>query len=217
MIYSSTIYCRTIKHNYKFQVTIIIYIILYRIQTDTTTNSTYHADVQTKKDIRLAVGTYNCKQICNSMLLVPSAWRHASTVRSHSRHSGHSGHIHGCHGSLVPSLPTGRTGLSRPTKKGLGYTKETGNRNAIAISENCYQPELSNGNAVFSICAGPFNNMCSTQADHSSRKMRLRCGCQFPPCSIGQMVGIRWVACCVTVASFLRVPLAKWSASVTGE
>jgi hypothetical protein len=27
-------------------------------------------------------------------------------------------------------------------------------------------------------------NMCSTQADNSSRKLRLRCGCQFPRCAI---------------------------------
>jgi hypothetical protein len=26
-------------------------------------------------------------------------------------------------------------------------------------------------------------NMCSTQADNNSRKLRLRCGCQFPWCA----------------------------------
>jgi hypothetical protein len=26
---------------------------------------------------------------------------------------------------------------------------------------------------------------CSTQADNSSRKLRLRCGCQFPWCALG--------------------------------
>jgi hypothetical protein len=31
-----------------------------------------------------------------------------------------------------------------------------------------------------SICAAPFSNMRSTQADNSSRKLRLRWGCQFP-------------------------------------
>jgi hypothetical protein len=36
--------------------------------------------------------------------------------------------------------------------------------------------------AVSSICAAPFSNMCSTQADNNSRKLRLRCGCQFPSC-----------------------------------
>jgi hypothetical protein len=34
-------------------------------------------------------------------------------------------------------------------------------------------------------CAAPFSNMCSTQADNSFRKLRLRCGCQFPWCAIG--------------------------------
>jgi hypothetical protein len=34
--------------------------------------------------------------------------------------------------------------------------------------------------AVTSICATPFTNKCSTQADNSSRKLRLRCGCHFP-------------------------------------
>jgi hypothetical protein len=39
-------------------------------------------------------------------------------------------------------------------------------------------------NAVSSICAAPFSNMCSTQADNSSGKFRLRCGCQFPWCAL---------------------------------
>jgi hypothetical protein len=34
--------------------------------------------------------------------------------------------------------------------------------------------------AISSICAAPFSDMCSSQADNSSRKLRLRCGCQFP-------------------------------------
>jgi hypothetical protein len=36
--------------------------------------------------------------------------------------------------------------------------------------------------AVSSICDAPFSNMCSTQADNNSRKLLLRCGCQFPCC-----------------------------------
>jgi hypothetical protein len=45
--------------------------------------------------------------------------------------------------------------------------KETGNRNATSISENCYQPALNicywmeqqrNGNPVSSICTAPFSN-----------------------------------------------------------
>jgi hypothetical protein len=34
--------------------------------------------------------------------------------------------------------------------------------------------------AVSSKCSAEFSNMCSTRADNSSRKLRLRCGCQFP-------------------------------------
>jgi hypothetical protein len=39
-------------------------------------------------------------------------------------------------------------------------------------------------NAVSSICACPFSNMCSTQAVKTSWKLRLRCGCQFPWCAL---------------------------------
>jgi hypothetical protein len=64
---------------------------------------------------------------------------------------------------------------------------ETGNRNVTSISENSYQPELikhvTECVAVSSICAAPFSNMCSTQANKNSRKLRLRCGCQFPWCA----------------------------------
>jgi hypothetical protein len=37
---------------------------------------------------------------------------------------------------------------------------------------------------VSSICATPFSNMCSTQADNSSWKLRFHCGCQFPWCAL---------------------------------
>jgi hypothetical protein len=50
-------------------------------------------------------------------------------------------------------------------------------------SANC-----GNDNAVSSFCAAPFSNMCSTQADNSSRKFQLRCGCQFPWCALGLTV-----------------------------
>jgi hypothetical protein len=40
------------------------------------------------------------------------------------------------------------------------------------------------GNTISSICAAPFSNMCWTQADNSSRKLRLCCGCQFPYCAL---------------------------------
>jgi hypothetical protein len=33
--------------------------------------------------------------------------------------------------------------------------------------------------AVSTICATTFSNMRPTQADNNSRKLRLRCGCQF--------------------------------------
>jgi hypothetical protein len=34
--------------------------------------------------------------------------------------------------------------------------------------------------AVSSIRAAQVSTMCPTQADNNSRKLRLRCGCQFP-------------------------------------
>jgi hypothetical protein len=36
--------------------------------------------------------------------------------------------------------------------------------------------------AVYSNCAAPFSNMCSTWAYNSCRKSRLPCGCKFPSC-----------------------------------
>jgi hypothetical protein len=36
----------------------------------------------------------------------------------------------------------------------------------------------------------PFSDMCSTQADNSSRKLRLRCGCQFPWCAAALRVHV---------------------------
>jgi hypothetical protein len=41
--------------------------------------------------------------------------------------------------------------------------------------------------AVSSICAAPFSNMCSTQADNS-QKMRLCCGCRSPWCALALTV-----------------------------
>jgi hypothetical protein len=38
--------------------------------------------------------------------------------------------------------------------------------------------------AVSSICAAPFSSTCSTQSDNNSRKLRLRCSCQFPCCAL---------------------------------
>jgi hypothetical protein len=59
------------------------------------------------------------------------------------------------------------------------------------VSRKCLQLLLrriiiGKGNcvAVSSICADPFSNMCSTQADNNSRKLQLRCGCQFPWCAL---------------------------------
>jgi hypothetical protein len=37
--------------------------------------------------------------------------------------------------------------------------------------------------AVCSICATPFSSTYSTQCDNNSRKLRLRCGCQFFWCA----------------------------------
>jgi hypothetical protein len=41
-----------------------------------------------------------------------------------------------------------------------------------------------NGKAVSLICAAPFSNMCSTHADNSSLKLRLRWCFQFPWCAL---------------------------------
>jgi hypothetical protein len=38
-------------------------------------------------------------------------------------------------------------------------------------------------------CAATFSNMCSTQADKNSRKLRLRCGFQFPWCALALTPG----------------------------
>jgi hypothetical protein len=51
---------------------------------------------------------------------------------------------------------------------------------ALLHSATCVQLRLIT--ILSSICAAPFSNMCSTQADKSSQKLRLRCGCQFPWC-----------------------------------
>jgi hypothetical protein len=37
--------------------------------------------------------------------------------------------------------------------------------------------------AVSSICTAPFSNTCSSQTDNNSRKLLLRCGCQFARCA----------------------------------
>jgi hypothetical protein len=42
------------------------------------------------------------------------------------------------------------------------------------------------GDAVSSICAVPFSNMCWTQANNNSRKLRLLCACQFSWCAFAR-------------------------------
>jgi hypothetical protein len=49
--------------------------------------------------------------------------------------------------------------------------------------------------AVSSICAAPFSNICSIQAGNNSRKLRLRCGCQFPWCTLGLTATQSWLSC----------------------
>jgi hypothetical protein len=55
-----------------------------------------------------------------------------------------------------------------------------------------------NDNTVASVSAALFSNMCSTQADNSSRKLRLRCGCHFPWCALALLILI--FVSCETVA-----------------
>jgi hypothetical protein len=43
---------------------------------------------------------------------------------------------------------------------------------------------------VSSICGAPFSSTCWTKADNNSRKLLLRCGCQFPWCSLALAVPI---------------------------
>jgi hypothetical protein len=63
---------------------------------------------------------------------------------------------------------------------------------ATAISETCYQPQLNTCywmekcKLVSSVCASPFSNMCSTQADDNSRKLRLLCDRKFPRCALAR-------------------------------
>jgi hypothetical protein len=50
----------------------------------------------------------------------------------------------------------------------------------LSLSASCF--------AVSSICAAQFSNMCST----NSRKLQLRCGCQFPWCATALTVALCW-------------------------
>jgi hypothetical protein len=54
------------------------------------------------------------------------------------------------------------------------------NRNFPELLSVEVQHMLLNGSAQIEETALPLSNMCSTQADNNSRKLRLRCGCQFP-------------------------------------
>jgi hypothetical protein len=77
-----------------------------------------------------------------------------------------------------------------------GHTKKTGNRNSIAISENCYHPE-------FSTC------YCMEQ-----RKLRkLRCRCHSVTCVQLRLITNLGNCGCAAVASFLGVPSALSSTS----
>jgi hypothetical protein len=77
---------------------------------------------------------------------------------------------------------------------GRGHIKETGNRNATAISENCYQPELNtllNGAAQTEETATQFPQFALL---HSVTYVQLRLITVLGNCG------------CVAVASFLGVP-----------
>jgi hypothetical protein len=78
-------------------------------------------------------------------------WPHGSFVKSSRSYWNHVWaylHENGIHCLVTCSWPTRNTTndvISAWNIKLLwrGHTKETGNRNATAISENCYQPELN--------------------------------------------------------------------------
>jgi hypothetical protein len=55
---------------------------------------------------------------------------------------------------------------------------------------NCYQPELNPCCWMEQRILRKlrYRNMCSTQTDNHSPKLRLRCGCQFPWCALALKV-----------------------------
>jgi hypothetical protein len=98
----------------------------------------------------------------------------------------------------IPSAWTATSG-----HLGRGHTKETGNRNATAISENCYRPKLNtllNGAAQIEETA----TQCPQFAQLPSvtcvqlRLIRIlgNCGCQFPCCALALRIEppIQWVS-----------------------
>jgi hypothetical protein len=70
-----------------------------------------------------------------------------------------------------------------------------------------------NGNTVSSVCAAPFSNICSIQADINSRKLRLRCGCQFPWCSHAQLLA----SSCVILVFVIGASSDPWVADPLKE
>jgi hypothetical protein len=61
---------------------------------------------------------------------------------------------------------------------------------------------LLNGAAQIEETAAPFSNMCSTQADNSSRKLWLCFGCQFPWCALGLLISPQFGLVSVTHLHF---------------
>jgi hypothetical protein len=54
----------------------------------------------------------------------------------------------------------------------------------ISLPVSLVCPSSASRVAVSSVRAAPFSSTCSTQSRNKSRKLRLRCGCQFPWCSL---------------------------------
>jgi hypothetical protein len=64
--------------------------------------------------------------------------------------------------------------------------------------------------AISSICAAQFSSTCSTQSDNSSRRLWLRCSCQFPWSALALLR-----TCTATAATHTRMSHHWFSAGST--
>jgi hypothetical protein len=60
-----------------------------------------------------------------------------------------------------------------------------------------------------------FSDMCSTQADNSSGKFRLHCGCQFPWCVLVQEAGRAGPPNCEVVSLCIRYSMLQRMQAIT--
>jgi hypothetical protein len=118
---------------------------------------------------------------------------------------GDSGDLHRQHSGKKSSAYGEPNPLGRGTPRKLATATQPQFPRTVTTLSWTHVTEWSsanwgNDNAVSSVSVAPFSNMCSTQADNSSRKLRLRCGCQFPWCALGLRVRIRFrLEVCISV------------------